>query len=204
MLFGGFRMNGEVREWLKRSASKADIPERVSGVRIPPSPPEFVFLPKSGVTSVTLLIALLDRKKSASRKYEATAICLVSPRRYGYSRGEGFMAHKTATICINVKTDEGKWKFFRPALKQNGSIRDGWALVDGARWHEAPLSLVRGDLRDRLATHLSVFPEDHQVITVAGPTVGSRHQLFPTDLYGTFRVLEFEVVVVQCHHCSGA
>src|SRR5262249_21156353 len=31
---------GEVREWLKRSASKADIPERVSGVQIPPSPPE--------------------------------------------------------------------------------------------------------------------------------------------------------------------
>src|SRR5437899_11781727 len=30
---------GEVREWLKRSASKADIPERVSGVQIPPSPP---------------------------------------------------------------------------------------------------------------------------------------------------------------------
>ena len=30
---------GEVRERLKRSASKADIPERVSGVQIPPSPP---------------------------------------------------------------------------------------------------------------------------------------------------------------------
>ena len=33
---------GEVREWLKRSASKADIPERVSGVQIPPSPPYFL------------------------------------------------------------------------------------------------------------------------------------------------------------------
>jgi hypothetical protein len=33
---------GEVREWLKRSASKADIPERVSGVQIPPSPPDFL------------------------------------------------------------------------------------------------------------------------------------------------------------------
>lgn len=43
------------------------------------------------------------------------------------------MAHKTATIYINVKTDEGKWEFFRPALKQNGRIRDSWALVDGAR-----------------------------------------------------------------------
>ena len=32
---------GEVREWLKRAASKAAIPERVSGVRIPPSPPSF-------------------------------------------------------------------------------------------------------------------------------------------------------------------
>src|SRR5215472_14215642 len=34
------RKNGEVREWLKRAASKAAIPERVSGVRIPPSPPD--------------------------------------------------------------------------------------------------------------------------------------------------------------------
>ena len=33
------RSRGEVREWLKRAASKAAIPERVSGVRIPPSPP---------------------------------------------------------------------------------------------------------------------------------------------------------------------
>src|SRR5207245_10108800 len=32
---------GEVREWLKRSASKADIPGRVSRVRISPSPPDF-------------------------------------------------------------------------------------------------------------------------------------------------------------------
>src|SRR5260370_35476788 len=32
-------INGEMREWLKRAASKAAIPERVSGVRIPPSPP---------------------------------------------------------------------------------------------------------------------------------------------------------------------
>ncbi len=35
----GTIINGEVREWLKRAASKAAIPERVSGVRIPPSPP---------------------------------------------------------------------------------------------------------------------------------------------------------------------
>ena len=39
---------GEVREWLKRSASKADIPERVSGVQIPPSPP---YLPRKSCTS---------------------------------------------------------------------------------------------------------------------------------------------------------
>ena len=36
------RKNGEVREWLKRAASKAAIPERVSGVRIPPSPPSLI------------------------------------------------------------------------------------------------------------------------------------------------------------------
>jgi hypothetical protein len=32
---------GEVAEWLNALASKASVPERVSGVRIPPSPPAF-------------------------------------------------------------------------------------------------------------------------------------------------------------------
>jgi hypothetical protein len=32
---------GEVSEWLKEHAWKVCIPERVSRVRIPPSPPEF-------------------------------------------------------------------------------------------------------------------------------------------------------------------
>ena len=41
---GAHHMDGEVREWLKRAASKAAIPERVSGVRIPPSPPENQYL----------------------------------------------------------------------------------------------------------------------------------------------------------------
>src|SRR5260370_156949 len=35
----GTIINGEGRERLKRAASKAARPERVSGVRIPPSPP---------------------------------------------------------------------------------------------------------------------------------------------------------------------
>ena len=42
---------GEVRERLKRAASKAAIPERVSGVRIPPSPP---VIPLSGPETVRL------------------------------------------------------------------------------------------------------------------------------------------------------
>ena len=33
---------GEVREWLKRAASKAAIGESLSGVQIPPSPPSYL------------------------------------------------------------------------------------------------------------------------------------------------------------------
>src|SRR5579863_9305082 len=39
---------GEMAEWLKARASKACIPLRVSGVRIPLSPPLFWFLPSAG------------------------------------------------------------------------------------------------------------------------------------------------------------
>ena len=34
---------GEVAEWLMAPVLKTGIPERVSGVRIPPSPPSFFF-----------------------------------------------------------------------------------------------------------------------------------------------------------------
>ena len=39
LLPAGFGRCGEMGEWLKPRASKACIPERVSGVRIPLSPP---------------------------------------------------------------------------------------------------------------------------------------------------------------------
>jgi hypothetical protein len=50
--------SGEVAEWLNALASKASVPERVSGVRISPSPPSLqvrepaVFQPET-ITTVT-------------------------------------------------------------------------------------------------------------------------------------------------------
>jgi hypothetical protein len=40
------------------------------------------------------------------------------------------MANKTATLYINVKQADGKWKFLRPVNKGNGRLKAGWALVD--------------------------------------------------------------------------
>ena len=31
------------------------------------------------------------------------------------------MANITASLYVNVKADDGKWKFYRPVTKQNGS-----------------------------------------------------------------------------------
>jgi integrase/recombinase XerD len=40
------------------------------------------------------------------------------------------MANKTATLYINVKQADGKWKFLRPVTKGNGRLKQGWALAD--------------------------------------------------------------------------
>src|SRR5260221_2957211 len=47
---------GEVRERLNRAASKGAIPERVSGVRIPPSPPFFFLTCSSRASSADLSV----------------------------------------------------------------------------------------------------------------------------------------------------
>ena len=41
-----YQSRGEVCEWLKQAVLKTAVPERVPGVRIPPSPPctTFIFL----------------------------------------------------------------------------------------------------------------------------------------------------------------
>jgi hypothetical protein len=41
-------ISGEVAEWLMAPVLKTGIPEKVSGVRIPPSPPDFVTEQRSG------------------------------------------------------------------------------------------------------------------------------------------------------------
>ena len=59
------RSRGEVREWLKRAASKAAIPERVSGVQIPPSPPcTIIFLHLAAFLSILLSIESKGRDSS--------------------------------------------------------------------------------------------------------------------------------------------
>lgn len=40
------------------------------------------------------------------------------------------MANITASLYVNVKMPDGKWKFYRPVNKGNGRLRAGWALVD--------------------------------------------------------------------------
>ena len=39
------------------------------------------------------------------------------------------MANKTASLYVNVKMPDGKWKFLRPVTKGNGRLEAGWALV---------------------------------------------------------------------------
>jgi antitoxin VapB len=54
---------GEVRERLKRAASKAAIPERVSGVRIPPSPPSFCSFRRLAVFLCWHILVYMPKRK---------------------------------------------------------------------------------------------------------------------------------------------
>jgi hypothetical protein len=54
-------IRGEVAEWLMAPVLKTGIPERVSGVRIPPSPPDSLVVKQLGAfASLLLNRTLLD------------------------------------------------------------------------------------------------------------------------------------------------
>ena len=88
----------------------------------------------------------------------------------------------------------------------NRCVRLGWLLLDGGVDGDRTRGLVNslpksralqfdGDHTGPRLTGLDlclVLPEDHQVKRVRSP--GSRRFVMPIDLYGTFSVLEFEVV----------
>src|SRR5215472_3518896 len=75
---------GEVREWLKRAASKAAIPGRVSGVRISPSPPALL----NGVESFCSTrpsAPLRDYRRYASLNTKVTSTRVRLPNHRGTS-----------------------------------------------------------------------------------------------------------------------
>ena len=60
--------HGEVAEWLNALASKASVPERVSGVRISPSPPSLKILPVHHLAAID--VDGLARDLTAPRRGE--------------------------------------------------------------------------------------------------------------------------------------